>query len=860
MRQNRTPHHKRRFSFTPFAKKIRETLNRNFRKYWLFIVQSPDGKTINEMDTPKQLSALTQFIETIYDILSVSSVSSAREKKDSAAPAANTMLLTPLPPRKIDLIGREKDLEALEKTLRTSTRAVLVNGLGGIGKTEVCKAFFHKHYTRYRYAAWIDWISSLKESIAYALGSDKSTFIQADEKDTIDERFDKIMIRLRQTRELFLLVIDDIGNPGDADLDALASLPAPVKVLANSRNKIEGYEAMPLDFLSPPDCRELFYRFYTGNRDDESVDRVIELCGYHTLTVELLARTAYHSALSAKSLLEALKGKGFNLTEVTTGKISTFWHNEKDKRTFFEHLAKVFDISGVTGEELVVLGNVSVLPAVYIPMEWVREWLGLEGMDEMVSLVDKGWLKRDDRSRVYMHPVMQEVARYRTKPGAEMCGTLMGSLALKLRCEPGDNPIHKKEFIIYGESVVRFLAMDAGEKDKELATLANDLSLRYKDLGQLDRALGFQLKTVEIFEALLDPMHPDLATSYNNVSQIYLDLGQLDRALEFQLKANEIYEAVLDPNHPLIATSYNNISIIYQAMGQLDRALEFQLKDIEISGKILGENHPSLSTSYNNLSMIYKNLGQLDRALEIKLKGLKIEEAVFDKNHPQLASSYNNVSLIYNAMGQLDRALEFQSKTLQIKEAVLDPKHPSLATSYNNVSLIYKAMGRLDLALEFQLKAIEIIESVFDSRHPNLAASYNNVSAIYQAADQLDRALEFQLKALEIREAVLDPKHPDLATSYNNVSLIYKAMGLMERALEFQLKANEIYEAVLDPNHPLRAASYHNLSFISRDMKDFPAALSFAEKAVAIMETVFPGGHPNLDKMKKNLEEIKKAK
>ncbi|MGE5342496.1 MAG: hypothetical protein ACM3SY_13550 [Candidatus Omnitrophota bacterium] len=54
--------------------------------------------------------------------------------------------------------------------------------------------------------------------------------------------------------------------------------------------------------------------------------------------------------------------------------------------------------------------------------------------------------------------------------------------------EPGDNPVHKKEYMIYGESVVRAMGE---EKDKELATLANNLSMIYKDIGQLDRDWNF---------------------------------------------------------------------------------------------------------------------------------------------------------------------------------------------------------------------------------------------------------------------------------------------------------------------------------------------------------------------------------
>jgi tetratricopeptide (TPR) repeat protein len=460
------------------------------------------------------------------------------------------------------------------------------------------------------------------------------------------------------------------------------------------------------------------------------------MSGFHTLTVELLAKTAHHAAMSIAGLYEVLKARGFNLNEAPGlggEKVPTTWHNEKEKQRFFDHLLKVFDISGVTEEELFILVNLSVLPAVYMPMAWVRDWLKLKDNNAVVSLVEKGWLKRDDsqtETQLYLHPVMQEVVKHRARPNAGKCKELILSLARKLSVAPGENPLLKKEYMLYGESVVRALAMEAEETDADLATLANNLSMLHRDMGQPDRALEFQLKDIEISEKILDKNHPDLATSYNNVSSIYKAMGQLDRALEFQLKANDIYEAVLDKNHPSLATSYNNVSLIYKAMGQLDRALEFQLKTVAIFEAVLDKNHPSLATSYNNVSSIHQDMGQLDRALEFQLKTIAIFEAVMDKNHPSIATSYNNISLIYKDLGQLDRALEFQLKDIEISEKILDKNHPDLATSYNNVSSIYQAMGQLDRALEFQLKAVAILQTIFPNGHPNLDIMKENLEIL----------------------------------------------------------------------------------------------------------------------------------
>ena len=41
-------------------------------------------------------------------------------------------------------------------------------------------------------------------------------------------------------------------------------------------------------------------------------------------------------------------------------------------------------------------------------------------------------------------------------------------------------------------------------------------------------------------EKVLDKNHPDVATSYSNLSHIYLAMGDLSKALKYQVKAVEI--------------------------------------------------------------------------------------------------------------------------------------------------------------------------------------------------------------------------------------------------------------------------------------------------------------------------------
>jgi len=696
----------------------------------------------------------------------------------------NLKFFTKPPPRPVELFGRDEDYKNLITAISKNNKVLLLNGIAGIGKTELTKKYFWDNCDKFKFIGWIDYLMGFRESLVSQF---KDNIANITPEDDYNTRYKKITKFLTNNEDI-LLIIDNIDNEieKDSELQLIRTLPK-VTILATSRIKLEVIEnKIDLDFLNDEACKELFYKYYNIEINDEFINKIIKFANNHTLTIELLAKTAKAINLPLEEFYNKLKNTG--LSEVAKEKISTLYHNDPTKRQIFEHLLKAFQLSGLNDNERYILTNISILPSISTNKTYIKEWLGLESYDDINSLVTKGWINEIGFD-VKIHPVIQEAIRGQTNPDFEKCKILINSIIKKLYNESGDNPLLKKEYILYAESILGYFER-IKEENEDIATLANNLSTIYKDMGDLNQSLDFQLKVVEIFEKIFDKNHPSLATSYNNLSMIYQDMGDLNQSLDFQLKALEIREKIFDKNHPSLATSYNNLSAIYQDMGDLNQSLDFQLKALEIREKIFDKNHPDLAISYNNLSIIYQDMGDINQSLDFQLKALEIREKIFDKNHPDLATSYNNLSTIYQYMGDLNQSLDFQLKALEIREKIFDKNHPSLAISYNNLSLIYQDMGNLNQSLDFQLKALEIREKIFDKNHPDLAISYSILSLIYQDMGDLNQSLDFQLKALEIEEKILN--HSNLAKSYQNLSSIYLDMDKIKDSLDYLKKSIEI--------------------------------------------------------------------
>ncbi len=465
--------------------------------------------------------------------------------------------LTSPPPRAVELFGRDRDASELADALEREHAVVLVNGIGGIGKTELCKQYAWKESGRHSRLAWIDYQGDLSESLVKAFHKPQIGF-DLNPDAPFAERYACLVSYLEELPADTLLVVDNLDNPDDLHLETLLRLP--LKVLVSSRLELAGFFLLPLDFLDAGACRKLFLRHYRceGEIDEEAVDQVIQHARKHTLTVELLAKTARKDLLPIPGLLKLLESVGLNLDEAIPADVTTPWCRGIKRGRFFGHLRKAFEVSRLSEAEMELLVNLSLLPDMEgFGNEDLGSWLGPDAPALAGELADRGWLLREG-NEVSQHPVISEVVRHESPPTAERCRGLIKKMADLLEVKPMENPLDKERYVLLSVSVLERLR----EEDEDIALLAHNVSRIYWPPGQLEQALEYQLKATKNREKILTPLNPDLALSYNNLSMIYQAQGEKQKAITYAQKAVDIMEQLFPNGHFNLDIFKENLAII----------------------------------------------------------------------------------------------------------------------------------------------------------------------------------------------------------------------------------------------------------------------------------------------------------
>jgi tetratricopeptide (TPR) repeat protein len=645
------------------------------RNHYLIIKES---KVINNLGenikiiTYKKHSDLPKLIEELIQHNSVE-ISEKKQIRDidrywTIKPSVNT-----------EFIGRKEDLEKIDVMLQKSNVTLIVNGIGGVGKSEIVRKYMFLNEDKY-------------ENIIFLEISEKTTFeslmitsfkekLELDKDSTIDT----VIKRLQNISGKNLFILDNLESK--EDFEKLKLLNHNFDLLITTRLKnIDEINQINLDVLNDIDAIDLFKLNY--NTDEEISDIVKEYLGNHPLFIKLTAKSLKNGFIT----LEELKKKKLKDIDID------------DEKTFQEHLEDNFNrqYESLKKEDLKeLLLMLSLFPSLEIDISVFEICFDDENIkNKLIKLEKNGWLDKKENS-FKLHQIIKEYLKRKEELDYEKVKLIFKRVADFIN--PDDESINANSLVYYIPIIESFLNEYEKYQDEYIIGLNDSLTFLYYSLYKYEKALDIQDRMLELREKLFGKETNEYTVGLNLIAVIYNELGKYKEALELHN-----YIISIRDNKNELGISYSNISMVYYNLKNNKKAIEYAEKALKLTKEHIEIDYLFLSIIYNNLSVIYQDLKEYKIALEYVKKAIEIRENELDRNHISLARAYNNISTIYLDLKEFKDALYYAKIALQIYEEILDFNNLSLSIAYNNIAHIYKNLKECKKAKEYMEKAKNI--------------------------------------------------------------------------------------------------------------------------------------------------------
>jgi len=703
--------------------------------------------------------------------------------------------------------GRARELKRLEVALRGGGRVavVAVNGIGGVGKTQLAARYARTHRSDYDVVWWVraeqpqtlraDLAAlALKLSLPEAAGSDEQATI-----DALRAWFE------RSAR--WLVIFDNAPNP-DAVAGELVDADSG-HVLITSRAFADwgrvAAKSLRLDVWAPAEARA-FLRARTGERDRAVLDAVADALGHLPLALEQAAAytstlgitlTGYNERLrdGAPALFKAGRPAQYAQT------VATVWQLAVDE---IKSSPAAYELLGVCAQlapeqiprDLLAAAGAHTRPAIG----------DAEQFDTAIALLlAYALLTPAAEDALGVHRLTGRQTRENATPGLQArwaTAAVRGILELwPKRPEEHETWPTCQRLLAHALTAAQ-CSEDAGVAAEHTAWLLGRIGVYQRIRAELAAARTLTERAIAIQETVYGPTHHEVASTLTNLGIVQQQLGELPAAEATLQRALRINEAVLGAEHLQVALTLVNLGVVQEHLGSLEVARATQLRALAIFERVCGPEHPNLASVLGNLGRVHESLGELRAAQAAQQRALSIEETAYGPKHPEVARTLSNLGTVQMRLGNLELARTTQHRALAINEAVFGPQHPRVAMTLINLGLVQEQLGDLDAALTSQLRASEICQVAWGPEHPEVAIALTNLGNVQQQLGELEAARATQRRALAINEAVYGPEHPQVAITLTNLAMGQQRLGELEAARACIGRAAGVFERSLGPDHP----------------------------------------------------------
>ena len=648
------------------------------------------------------------------------------------APAGTSNL--PRPPSTV-FVGRDADLAALQGVAGSGVGVITqaIQGLGGIGKTELAlhHAWQHKH--DYPLVWWVtadspENLDAGLAELAYRLHPVMKTVVTAPDAAGWATAW-------LQAHAGWLLVLDNVEDP-----QHIAGLLAQLdtgRVLITTRRDIGwqrlGATPLRLGLLGRAESIDLLARL-TGRDEPDAAAHLAGELGDLPLALEQTGAYISERRTSISTYLTGLRKQPARLfdTPSLTGAaeraVAQVWQLTMTTISEQQPLAaRLLDVLGwVAPDDLPrdILTPISDDPA---------------NLDDAVALLASYSMITLTDTAVSVHRLVQAVSRADQALAAEHhddtpvahSGLAAGTLLAKaMPPDPMTNVAgwpRWRALLPHVDALVDHLPETTD--DATVSYLLDRAATYQQGQGQYAAAITKFRRALAASQRIRGDDDPGSLASAHNLAFAYRAAGQLEEALPLYEATHASYRRIFGEDHPNTLGSANNLAGAYRATGRLEEALPLYEATYARYRLTLGEDHPDTLLPASNLAVAYQEAGRLEEAIALQEATYAARRRVLGEDHPSTLTSAGNLASAYYEAGRLDEAIALFEATHTASRRILGEDHPDTLTSANNVALAYKHAGRLDEAITLYEATHTTCRRILGDDHPTTRTIGANLDA-----------------------------------------------------------------------------------------------------------------------------------
>jgi tetratricopeptide (TPR) repeat protein len=806
-----------------------------------------------------------------------------------------------VPQRNKNFTGREALLEDLGRRVAGDVTAVLphaLQGLGGVGKTQVAVEYAYRHVHDYDVVWWVpaDQEILVRSSLAALAPRLGLTGIAPERvEDSVRAVLDSL--RRGDPYSRWLLIFDNADQP-ETIRDLMPNGPGHVLVTSRNHRWQSIADTVEVNVFARAESLEFLHRRVPSSVDDDS-DRLAEELGDLPLALEQAGALQAETGMSVKEYLDLLNKEARKLLAENRPSdypwpVAAAWSLSvarlRDQMPFALELLRRCAFFGPEpiARDLLQRGRYVLGPPLkdalgdpIIVSRAMRE-LGRYALAKIDNyrktiqvhrLIQK--LLRDELAEDDVATVRHEVhlllaAADPGDPGLEENWPKYDALLAHVgpsaivACRDADARRLVRYVIDYlyniGDYTACLAEIDQARKAQDTESHVDDLEVLIL-LGQRSRvlwALGRHREAAKIRQDLLgralNALGPDDEYTLHTTNGYGADLrvdGKFKDALKLDEELLEKHRRILgpDPNTFMVA---HNLAIDCCLDGDYRRARTVDEQNHQERLDFYGrDDHLLVLTSLGAIARDLRLDGEYAAAAKTGERARQIfedivQQRVVPQNHPYILLQAKDYSIALRKVGAFQEALALADQVHRNYLQRFDADHPETLGAAINLSNAQRAAGDIGAATGRIEETVRGYAEVWGGDHPFSHGCVMNLAIVRRLLGNLDVARALLEQALAGLRRSVGPAHHYTLSCATNLATVLADLGDVETARALGEDTLRTFRTALGEDHPHTLACAANLALDLRALGQHDEADELGKDALARNLRTLGEDHPGV--------------
>jgi tetratricopeptide (TPR) repeat protein len=791
--------------------------------------------------------------------------------------------------------GRVKELEELhtkmiqpnqsQNNITVISQMTSINGLGGIGKSELARMYAHK-YGKY-YCNNVIWIyaeshATISQSF-FILAKDRLN-ISTKSTDGRDRIITEIVYDVYKyfADQTCLFIFDNAEQlktteepfKSEGISEFLPSLPPgsnkPVILITSRNSEWDNVEKLNLGPFTEDEATKFIVKALnieiTENDDSKEkmneIKELIKILEYFPLALQLAA--AYireeNTAIEifGKSYTIGDYIKDYNSDSEKTKKLLHFAFPKKtdDKYTHSVSTTWVITFDKIKGNKeygeiaLKILNIITYFAPENIPID-IFYYMGEESkIGHAIKLLQNySFVNVDERMKeMSIHRLVRKVSQIKLNKDNEK-EILKEALGL-LTADIDMINVQNLKKIFHGQSVWNY-AYKYKELVREFSELPVLIIFGLVNYGRYEEASIFEKQEGDRFNDLF---------KYNFMMR-YLMKRYRQMALNFKLDGKVVLVELMKfikmmykkmkkqygPDHPITLNFQYYVGCYMIASGEFISALKLLKNVNEKQIKILGVNSQITLRTQNNLARVMSDLGQYEKALELlnEIYEKRKVNKELGPDHDDTLNVQNNIAGVLDRLGRYNDSLQLFQEIFEKRKRSLGSDHVSTLRTQNNIGQVF---GNLQLYKE----ALEILNFVYEKRKTllgpdnfNTLRTKNNIAIVKSNIGSNDEAFEMFREIYENCKTQAGRDHQNTLITQHNLAVVMNDLENYRESLQTLKLVCKKMKKQLGYDHPNTLINLHNIAIVINNIRQYKDSIKQLEKIYEKQKKTLGLHHPN---------------